>query len=267
MDIASPVSAVEDVAWLGPTLAAVFGLIWGSFINVLIYRLPLGRSVVFPPSACPSCQARVAPYDNIPVLSYIFLGGRCRHCRTRISIRYPFVEILVAAGSWAAYHRHGFTIEYGVEFGFVAAMVALVFIDYDHRILPNVITIPGAIVGLLLAFVREAITPTEALVGAGLGAGLLFAVAEAYFRLRRVEGLGMGDVKMMAMVGAFLGWKGVLLTLLVGSFLGSLVGLALMATQGKSLKTALPFGTFLGMAATATVFGGAPLIDWYFSLF
>jgi leader peptidase (prepilin peptidase)/N-methyltransferase len=267
MDIPSPVSVFKDIAWLGPTLAAIFGLIWGSFINVLIYRLPLGRSVVFPPSACPSCQKPVAPYDNIPVLSYLFLGGRCRHCGAPISIRYPLVEILVAAGSLAAYLRHGFTIEYGVEFGFVAAMVALVFIDYDHRILPNVITIPGAILGLLLAFVREPITPTEALIGAGLGAGLLFGVAEAYLRLRKVEGLGMGDVKMMAMVGAFLGWKGVLLTLLVGSFLGSLVGLALMATQGKSLKTALPFGTFLGMAATATLFVGGPLINWYFNLF
>ncbi len=250
-----------------PALAAVFGLIWGSFVNVLIYRLPLSRSVVFPPSACPSCQKPVAPYDNIPVLSYLLLWGRCRHCSTPISIRYPLVEFLVAAGSLVAYHLHGFSIEYGVQFAFVAAMVALVFIDYDHRILPNVITIPGAILGLLLAFVRDPITPTEALIGAVLGAGLLFGVAEVYYRLRKVEGLGMGDVKMMAMVGAFLGWKGVLLTLLVGSFLGSLVGLALMATRGKSLKTALPFGTFLGMAATATLFVGSPLIDWYFNLF
>ncbi len=267
MNMASDISAFEELPWLGSLLAALFGLIWGSFVNVLIYRLPLGRSFVFPASACPSCKKPVAPYDNIPVLSYLWLWGRCRHCRAEISIRYPLVELMVAAGSLAAYHRHGFGTEYGVEFGFVASMVALVFIDYDHRILPNVITIPGAIIGLLLAFVREPVTPIEALIGAALGAGLLFGVAEVYFRLRKVEGLGMGDVKMMAMVGAFLGWKGVLLTLLVGSFLGSLVGLALMATQGKTLKTALPFGTFLGLAATATLFAGSPLLDWYFNLF
>jgi leader peptidase (prepilin peptidase)/N-methyltransferase len=260
-------SAFQDAPWLGPTFAILFGLVWGSFVIVVIYRLPLSRSVVFPPSACPSCQKPVAPYDNIPVLSYLLLRGRCRYCGEPISLRYPIVELLVAGASLAAYQRHGLSIEYGVEFGFVAAMVALVFIDYDHQILPNVITIPGAILGLLLAFVREPITPTEALLGAGLGAGLLFGVAEVYFRLRKVEGLGMGDVKMMAMVGAFLGWKGVLLTLLVGSFLGSLVGLVLMATQGKGLKTALPFGTFLGMAATATLFVGGPLMDWYFNLF
>lgn len=267
MNVATEQSAFELLPWLGPLLAAALGLIWGSFVNVLIYRLPLGRSVVFPPSACPHCKKPVAPYDNVPLLSYLLLWGRCRHCGGEISIRYPLVELVVAAASLAAYHRYGFGIEYAVEFAFVAAMVALVVIDYDHRILPNVITIPGAILGLLLAFVREPITPLDALLGAALGAGILFGVAEVYFRLRKIEGLGMGDVKMMAMVGAFLGWKGVLLTLLVGSFLGSVVGLALMATKGKSLKTALPFGTFLGIAASATLFVGAPLIDWYFNLF
>ena len=252
---------------MGPVLAAAVGLIWGSFVNVLIYRLPRDRSVVFPSSACPSCQEAIAPYDNIPVLSYLLLLGRCRHCGARISFRYPLVELLLMTGSLTAYFRRGFSVEYGVELAFVAAMLALIFIDYDHRILPNVITIPGTLIGLLLAFFRQPITPTEALAGAVLGAGILLGVSEVYFRLRRVEGLGMGDVKMMAMVGAFLGWKGVLLTLLAGSLLGSLVGLALMVSQGKDLKTALPFGTFLGVAATATLFIGSPLLNWYFNLF
>jgi leader peptidase (prepilin peptidase)/N-methyltransferase len=253
--------------WWGPVLAAAFGLIWGSFVNVLIYRLPRDRSVIFPPSACPACKEKIAPYDNVPILSYVFLRGRCRHCKAPVSLRYPAVELLVGAASVIAYLRHGPGLEYLVEFGFVAAMVALVFIDYDHQILPNVITIPGTIVGVLLAGIRQPITVTEALAGALLGAGVLFLVAEVYLRVRKIEGLGMGDVKMMAMVGAFLGWKGVLLTLFAGSLLGSLVGLALMAARGKDLKTALPFGSFLGIAATATLFLGPPLIDWYFNPF
>ena len=260
-------SAFEDLPWLGPVLAALFGLVWGSFVNVLIHRLPQDTSVVFPPSACPKCKKPIAPYDNIPVLSYLLLWGRCRHCAVPISIRYPLVELMVGAASLVAYLRHGFGVEYGVEFAFGAAMVALVFIDYDHRILPNVITIPGALIGLLLAPIREPITFTQALAGAVLGAGLLYGVAEVYFRIRKLEGLGMGDVKMMAMVGAFLGWKGVLLTIFFGSLLGSLVGLVLMATRGKDLKTALPFGTFLGVAAVGTLLLGPPLIDWYFNFF
>jgi len=267
MDTLSGVGAFQELPWLGPAVAAAFGLIWGSFVNVLIYRLPRDHSVVFPPSACPSCQKPIAPYDNIPVLSYLLLLGHCRNCGARIPLRYPLVELLVATASLAGYFRQGFSLEYVIELGFAAAMLVLIFIDYDHRILPNIITIPGTFIGLLLAFFRQPITLTEALLGAVLGAGLLLAVAEVYFRLRKTEGLGMGDVKMMAMVGAFLGWKGVLLTLFAGSLLGSLVGLALMATQGKDLKTALPFGTFLGMAATATLFVGSPLIDWYFNLF
>ncbi|HLE19805.1 MAG TPA: A24 family peptidase [Vicinamibacteria bacterium] len=263
----SGVSVFQELPWLGPALAAAWGLIWGSFVNVLIYRLPRDRSVVFPSSACPSCGKAIAPYDNVPVLSYLLLLGRCRLCGAGIPFRYPAVELLVMAASLTAYLRHGFGTEYAVELGFVVATLALIFIDYDHRILPNVITIPGTLIGLLLALFREPITLTEALIGAALGAGLLFGVAEVYFRVRRVEGLGMGDVKMMAMVGAFLGWKGVLLTLFAGSLVGSLVGVALMVTQGKDMKTALPFGTFLGIAALLTLFAGAPLIDWYFDLF
>jgi len=261
------VSTFRALPWLGPLLATLFGLIWGSFVNVLIHRLPRDESVVFPPSACPKCKKPIAPYDNIPVLSYLLLWGRCRQCKAPISIRYPLVELMVGAASLIAYLRHGFGVEYGVEFAFVAAMLALVFIDYDHRILPNVITLPGTLIGLLLAPIREPITVTQALAGAALGAGLLYGVAEVYFRVRKIEGLGMGDVKMMAMVGAFVGWKGVLLTIFFGSLLGSLVGVALMATRGKDLKTALPFGTFLGVAAVGTLYAGPPLIDWYFNLF
>jgi leader peptidase (prepilin peptidase)/N-methyltransferase len=256
-----------ESSWLGPTFAFLFGLIVGSFVNVVIYRLPLNKSVVFPSSCCPGCGKAIAPYDNVPLLSYLWLRGRCRHCRVAISLRYPFVELVVGLSSLGAYLRHGLGLETLSEFGFLAAMIALVFIDYDHRILPNSITLPGAALGLLLSGVRPALTVTESIGGLLLGAGLLFLVAEVYFRLRKIEGLGMGDVKMMGMIGAFVGWKAVLLILFLGSLLGTFVGLVLMVAKGKGLKTALPFGTFLGTATIAAIFVGSPLLDWYSSLF
>lgn len=255
-----------EVSWLGPALAAGFGLILGSFVNVLIYRLPQGRSVVSPRSRCPACGQAIAPRDNIPLLSYALLRGHCRHCQARISLRYPLVEALVGGSSLAIYLQQGLGLEYAAQLGFVATMVALVFIDYRHRILPNSLTLPGTAAGLLLAGPRETLGMSQSLAGALLGAGSLFLVAEVYFRLRKMEGLGMGDVKMMGMVGSFLGWKAVLLTLLIGSLLGTVVGLGLMAFGGKDLRTALPFGTFLGVAATASLFAGGPLIDWYSGL-
>lgn len=256
-----------EIAAIGAVFAAGLGLILGSFVNVLVYRLPLGKSIIFPSSACPQCGKPVAPYDNVPILSYLLLRGRCRHCRAPISWRYPLIEALVGAAALGIYFRHGFGLELGVELGFVAAMVALVFIDYDHHLLPNAITYPGIVAGLALAGPRESITFVEALLGALLGAGLLWGVAEFYLRLRKVEGLGMGDVKMMGMVGAFLGWKPVLLTIFLGSLVGSVVGVGVVLLAGRGMQTKLPFGTFLGIAATAALFAGRPLIDWYAGLF
>jgi leader peptidase (prepilin peptidase)/N-methyltransferase len=248
-------------------MATLFGLIWGSFLNVVIHRLPLGLSLVSPRSRCPSCERPVAAYDNVPLLSYLLLGGRCRHCKASISIRYPFVEAAVGAASLLAFVRQGASLLAAAELAFVAAMVALIFIDFDHQILPNRITLPGTAVGLALSGPRTEISFVEAVLGACLGAVLLFLVAEVYFRLRKLEGLGMGDVKMMAMVGAYLGWKGVLLTLFLGSLSGSLVGLMVMARSQGDLKTKLPFGTFLGIGAITTVYFGDPLMNWYSGLF
>jgi len=173
----------------------------------------------------------------------------------------------VGAASLLAFLRHGVSLEFAAELAFVAATVALLFIDYDHQILPNSITLPGAAIGLALAGPRSGISFVDAILGALLGAGLLFLVAEVYFRLRKVEGLGMGDVKMMGMVGAYVGWKGVLLTLFLGSLSGTLVGVAVMAASKGSLRTKLPFGTFLGMGAIATVYVGERLIGWYTSFY
>ncbi|MGH9321156.1 MAG: prepilin peptidase [Vicinamibacteria bacterium] len=256
-----------QASWVPPAFAVLFGLVWGSFLNVVIHRLPSGKSLVAPRSRCPSCGKPVLGYDNVPLLSYIFLGGRCRHCRTKISLRYPLIEGILGAASLLSFLRNGPSLDYLAELSFVAAMVALIFIDYDHQILPNRITLPGTAIGLALTGPRTEITFVQALQGALLGAGLLFLVSEVYFRLRRIEGLGMGDVKMMGMVGAFAGWKGVLLTLFLGSFSGTLVGLLIMATKKADLRTKLPFGTFLGMGAIATVYLGEPLIEWYSGLF
>jgi leader peptidase (prepilin peptidase)/N-methyltransferase len=247
--------------------AFAWGLLWGSFLNVVIHRLPLRQSLVTPRSRCPRCGKAVAAYDNVPLASYLLLGGRCRHCREPISVRYPLVEASIGAASVVSFYRHGLTLEFLVELAFVAAMVALLFIDFDHQILPNTITLPGTVLGLALAGPRADLSFLDALLGAILGAGSLFLVSEVYFRLRRIEGLGMGDVKMMAMVGAFVGWKGVLLTLFLGSLLGTLVGLLVMARQKGDLRTKLPFGTFLGLGAIATTYGGHRLISWYTSFF
>lgn len=255
--------------WLPPAFAALFGLVIGSFLNVVILRLPLGKFFESRRSRCPACGAQIAAYDNLPVLSYVLLLGRCRRCKAPISLRYPTVELAIGAASLASLLRHGPSAEFLVELAFVASMVALVFIDYDHKILPNVITLPGAVLGLGLAFagLRPGMTGLDAVKGCLLGAGFLFAVAELYFRVRKVEGLGFGDVKMMGMVGAFLGWRGVLLTLFLGSLSGSLIGAAALAKGGADMQTKLPFGTFLGLGAVATVYVGGPLIGWYSGLF
>jgi len=263
--LTSTVGAVAP--WVLPAFAVLVGLIWGSFLNVVIHRLPSGVSLVTPRSRCPWCGKGVAAYDNVPLFSYVLLGGRCRYCKASIAVRYPLIEAALGAASLLSFVRHGVSLEYFAELAFVAAIVALIFIDFDHQVLPNSITLPATALALAVAGPRAEITLPDALLGALLGAGLLFLVSEVYFRLRKVEGLGMGDVKMMGMVGAFVGWKGVLLTLLLGSLSGTLVGLALMAAEKGDLKTKLPFGTFLGMGAVATVYLGHPLIGWYTSLY
>jgi leader peptidase (prepilin peptidase)/N-methyltransferase len=259
--------APPEAPWLLPAFAVLFGLVWGSFLNVVIHRVPLGGSLVSPRSRCPKCERPIAAYDNVPLLSYVLLGGRCRHCQTSIPVRYPFIEASVGAASLLSFLRHGVSLDYAAELAFVAAMVALIFIDFDHQILPNSITIPGTALGLAVAGPRVGLSFLDALLGALLGAGLLFLVSEVYYRLRKVEGLGMGDVKMMGMVGAFVGWRGVLLTLFLGSLSGTLAGLVVLAGSKGDLRTKLPFGTFLGMGAIASVYLGERLIGWYTSLY
>src|SRR5712692_1137951 len=272
----------------------IFCLLFGSFLNVVIYRLPLGESIVFPGSHCPACNAEIKWYDNIPVISYVLLlRGRCRSCGAGISPIYPAVEVLVAwlylyvfivhrdqisAGSW---------LPFVADIVFVSLIVPLVFIDLRHKLLPNAITYPGfALLLMLRAIVPDpwmlshtpklfgldgapvwALSMFGSVLGAAVGGGSLWLVREAYYRLRHVEGMGLGDVKMMLMVGAFLGWQLTLLTIFLGSLLGSLVGILLILVRSGSMKMQIPFGVFLGPAAIVALFVGQQLIVWYVGMY
>jgi leader peptidase (prepilin peptidase)/N-methyltransferase len=252
--------------WLGTAIAAAFGAIVGSFLNVCIHRLPRQKSIVSPGSACPSCGRSLAWYDNIPILSYAVLGGRCRACGSRIAVRYPLVEAVTALLFGLCWWQFGPGMLFVSRAVFAAALVALFAIDLEHHLLPNVITLPGIVVG----FVFSLLGPPgwlDSLLGILVGGGILFAIAELYYRARHEEGLGMGDVKMLAMIGAFLGWKLAIVTLMMASVAGSVIGLGLIAMRRGNMKYALPFGTFLALGAGLSATAGPDLLDWYLGLY
>jgi leader peptidase (prepilin peptidase)/N-methyltransferase len=266
----------------------LFGLVIGSFLNVCIVRLPRNESVVFPSSRCPNCGNAVKPYDNIPVVSYLLLGGKCRSCKSAISWQYPMVEGLTALTFWVTFCLLGFQLKTLVLLIFFSGIIVLIFIDLNHRILPDIITLPGTLVGLMLSLLVPVQDGTARLVvslsgftvehpmlfsfldsfiGALVCGGFLWLVAEAYLRIRRMEGLGFGDIKLMAMVGAFLGVRLALLTIMLGSFLGAVIGLIYIKLAGKDARYELPFGSFLGLAAILSALQGARLIGQYTGVF
>ncbi len=243
-------------------IVTLLGLAVGSFLNVVIHRLPRKESIVSPGSRCPSCGAALRWYDNLPVLSYVALGGRCRGCREPISVRYPIVELVTALLFVAHYYVFGWTPPLAVRLLFASAMVALFAIDLEHQLLPDAITLPGIVLGLVFSsFLPPGLV--GALLGILLGGGFLWLVGEAYFRYAGAEGMGGGDVKMLAMIGAFLGWKLTLLTLVLSSIAGSVIGLAVIALKRGGLKHALPFGTFLALGALAASLWGEQIAAWY----
>jgi leader peptidase (prepilin peptidase)/N-methyltransferase len=246
--------------------AGAFGAIVGSFLNVCIHRLPLGASIVWPSSACPHCQRELSWYENIPVVSYLALRARCRTCKGPISIRYPFVEALTSAMFVAAWWYYGPGPLLASRLVFGCALIVLFAIDLEHQLLPFAISFSGIAIGFLLSFIVE---PgwVDSLLGIVVGAGLLYAVAFGWKWLRHQDAIGGGDPPMLAMIGAFLGWKMVLATLMVGSLVGSLVGLGLMATGRAGLASKLPFGCFLAVAATITATVGPRLLAWYLGFF
>lgn len=247
-------------------IVGALGLAVGSFLNVCIYRLPRRESLVFPASHCTSCGRALSWYENVPVGSYLVLGGRCRSCRARIALMYPLVEVAAAVIAVTWYLQYGLSLLFVSRLVFALALLVLFVIDLQQRILPNVITLPGIVVGLVFSpFVPPGWR--EALIGALIGGGGLFVVAEGYYRIRGEEGLGMGDVKMLGMIGAFLGWKLMLLTLVLSSLAGSLVGVLMIASGKGDMKYALPFGTFLTLGALAACIFGDPIVRWYASFY
>ena len=246
--------------------AALFGLMAGSFLNVVIYRVPRGLSVVRPRSFCPRCRRKVKWYENVPVASYIALRGRCRGCGERIAIRYPFVEVAGAALALAAVRRFGFGLDAAFAYAFLMALAAITLIDWDFRIIPDGLSLPFIVVGLVWSLVNPGLTLAGSALGALAGGGSLYAIGALYKLARKAEGMGGGDVKLMAMIGAFLGIRLVFPVVLIASFAGTLYAVALLKS-GRGAKTAVAFGSFLAPAAAVSLFFGERLLAWYFTGF
>jgi leader peptidase (prepilin peptidase)/N-methyltransferase len=240
-------------------LVGVLGACIGSFLNVVIHRVPLGRSVVSPPSSCPACGHRIRPWENLPVVGWILLRGRCSACSVRISPRYPAVELSTALLAAASFHVFGLSLEAASSFVLLACMLAVAFIDWEHMIIPDPISLGLLLLGLAISPWSN-IGWTGAVLGALIGGGLLLVVGVAWERLRGVEAMGGGDVKLMAAAGAFLGTGSVLLIIFLGAFLGAVVGTVMLRRRGQAK---IAFGTFLAAATLIVVFVGPDFIDWY----
>ena len=247
-------------------VAGVCGACVGSFLNVCIYRLPLDESVISPGSYCRSCSTPLVWYDNIPLFAYLMRRGRCRMCGAQFSVRYICVELLTACIAVLLLVHFGVTLVALGYFVFAAALVVITFIDVDYQIIPDVISLPGIILGLLFSAISPHLTFWESLIGAGLGAGILLIVAFGYWAVTRREGMGGGDIKLLAMIGAFLGWRAIPFTLLIASFTGSVIGVATMLRRRADSKLILPFGPFLAFGAGCYLFIGESLIAWYLGL-
>jgi len=247
--------------------AFIFGAVVGSFLNVCIYRIPAEKSIVSPPSSCPACGHQIRWFENIPIVSFLLLRGRCSTCRIKISLRYPAVEALTGLLFALTFYYFGFSAATIVYLIFVAALVVITFIDLDHQIIPDVISLPGILVGFVGSFFVPGLFWYASIFGILLGGGSLLAVAWGYEKLTGREGMGGGDIKLLAMFGAFLGWQAVLPVIFLASLAGTLVGVPLMLVQKGDTRLAIPFGPFLALAAIIYLFWGQMLISWYLGLF
>ncbi|MFA5027172.1 MAG: prepilin peptidase [Candidatus Methylomirabilota bacterium] len=246
--------------------AISFGLLIGSFLNVVIHRLPLDESLVWPGSRCPACRAAIRPWDNIPLLSFLLLRGRCRACGAAISWRYPFVEALTAALFLLTVTTFGPTLQTALLLLFLSGLVAVAFIDLDHQIIPNLVTLPGIPLGILSGLVVAEPPLLDRVIGALAGAGFLYLVLFYGSILYGQEAMGEGDLNLIALIGAFLGWQAVILTILIGCLAGSAVGLGLIAAGRLARRQHMPFGPFLAAGAVVALFWGETLIDLYWRL-
>jgi leader peptidase (prepilin peptidase)/N-methyltransferase len=245
----------------------IFGLLVGSFLNVCIYRLPRNESLVFPASHCPGCGTAIPPWLNIPVVSYLLLRGRCRSCAASISAIYPLVELLTAFLGLLLYLRFGLTLPFFILALLCAALVVVTFIDLEHQIIPDEISLPGIVIGFACSFFIPRLGWLNSLLGILAGGGSLYLVAWGYERLTGKEGMGGGDIKLLAMLGAFFGWKAIPFIILVSSLTGSIIGITLMLVRKQDGKLAIPFGPFLVIGTLVHIFFGRQIVAWYLNLF
>jgi leader peptidase (prepilin peptidase)/N-methyltransferase len=252
--------------FLPDALIFLIGLCIGSFLNVCIYRLPRENLGVGNPkrSMCPNCGTQLHFYENIPLISYIFLMGKCRTCKTGISIRYPVVELISACFALAASLKFGFTITGLIYYLLLVSLVVITFIDLDFQIIPNIISIPGIVIGFMASFYLTEISVQDSLMGILIGGGAFYSIAYIFVTIRGIEGMGMGDVKLLAMLGAFLGFKGVMFIIFISSILGTFTGIMVMIqSRSFTFKQKIPFGPFLSIAAMIYIFWGEILIYYY----
>jgi len=269
------VQSFQMSQFLLPFYAFALGAIVGSFLNVVIHRYPREESVVFPGSHCPHCNALIRWYDNIPILSYMILRARCRACHAPIAIRYVLVELANALFYLAIFLRTGPTFVFPLVAAIVSMLIVLIFIDADIQILPDIIDLPGLAIGIIIGWTQAGARVSDmtlssslidSIAGAGIGASVLLTIALAYRLVRRIEGMGLGDVKMMAMLGATVGWEPLFGLLVIASVVGAVVGAIVASRSGAGMQAALPFGVFLGLAALAVIFFGPTLWSWYLAL-
>ncbi len=247
----------------------IFGAVIGSFLNVCIYRIPRKKSIVHPSSACPACEKPVRFYDNIPLVSYLILKGKCRDCGAPISFRYFLIELITAVIFMLIYRRWGLSYEFFIQIFFAAILIVISFIDYDFQIIPDILSIGGMVAGLIISFFRPGFRIMDAVYGVLIGGGILFVIAYGYQLITKREGMGGGDIKLLAMIGSFCGFKGVIFSLIGGSVVGTLVGIPLMLVKGKEEGTryAIPFGPFLSLCAVLYLFLGPGVIHAFNEIF
>jgi len=245
----------------------LLGALFGSFANVVILRLPQNESVVFPSSHCLKCQEKIKPWDNIPILSWFLLKGRCRFCHQAFSFRYPLVEFLTAILFAFSFIKLGWSWTLLEVLVLFFGLTVVSFIDLDHFILPDKFTLPGIVIGILGSLVNPERHFIDSILGVILGGGFLWAIAYIYYLLKKQEGMGGGDIKLMAWIGAVLGWKSIAFVILVSSIVGSLIGLIIIWKNKGNLKTVIPFGPYIAIAVVIYVFWGASIAHWYISIF
>lgn len=247
-------------------LIFILGLIVGSFSNVCIYRIPRNESIIYPASHCPKCRSNISPKDNIPLLSYILLKGRCRNCKSKISIQYPIAEFLTGLTYLIIYLAYGLSVQTLIYIILSSALIIIAFIDLNEQVIPEVISLPGMVIGLILGFFVPYISFINSALGIVIGGGIILVIRLAGSLIFKKESMGIGDIELAAMIGAFLGWRYIMISLFLGFFLGALAGIILILSKIKSREDVIPFGPFIVLGSFITLLWGENIISWYIGI-